>query len=271
MLTRPIPSTGEPLPVIGLGTYRSFARYTAELGTVVNLMFDAGGTMIDSSPMYGAAESVTGDVLDEIQGREKAFLATKVWTSGKQKGIREMEDSFQKMGAGSTMELMQVHNLIDTDAHLDTLKGWKADGKIKYIGITHYSHSAFRELGDWIRREPEIDFCQFPYSIERRAAENGFLQLCADYGVATLINRPFEQDGLFSDILGKPLPDWADEFGITSWSQYFLKYLLADEAVTCLIPATKSPGHMADNLRAGVGPMPDLAERKRMAVYFDSL
>jgi len=270
MLTRPIPSTGIPLPVIGLGTYRSFARYTPELAHVLTLFFGAGGSLIDSSPMYGAAETVSGDVLAEVDGRSTAFLATKVWTLGKQKGIDEMNASFGNMGAGDTMELMQVHNLVDTDTHLDTLKGWKAEGKIKYIGITHYTTSAFQELGNYIRKEPEIDFCQFPYSIEQRAAENGFLQLCADYGVATLINMPFEQDGLFTSVLGERLPDWAEDIGIDTWGQYFLKYLLADDAVTCLIPATGDPSHMADNLKAGFGPIPDHAERKRMALYFDS-
>ena len=271
MLTRPIPSTGIPLPVIGLGTYRSFARYTPELAQVMTLFFDAGGTLIDSSPMYGAAETVSGDVLAEVDRRDTAFLATKVWTRGKQKGVDEMHASFRNMRAGDTMELMQVHNLVDTDTHLNTLKGWKAEGKIKYIGITHYTTSAFQELGKYIRKEPEIDFCQFPYSIEQRAAENGFLQLCADYGVATLINMPFEQDGLFTGVLGEPLPDWAGDFGIDTWGQFFLKYLLADDAVTCLIPATGNPSHMADNLKAGFGSIPDQAERKRMARYFDRL
>ena len=271
MLTRPIPSTGAPLPVIGLGTYRSFARYTPQLARVLTLFFDAGGTLIDSSPMYGGAEAVCGDVLKEVNGRGTAFLATKVWTSGKENGVHEMETSFRNMRAGDTMELMQVHNLIDTDTHLDTLKGWKAEGRIKYIGITHYATSAFKDLGKYIRKEPEIDFCQFPYSIEQRLAENGFLQLCADYGVATLINMPFEQDGLFNNILGAPLPDWAKDIGIDTWSQYFLKYLLANDAVTCLIPATGNPSHMADNLKAGSGPIPDQAEQKRMALYFDSL
>ena len=191
----------------------------------MRLFFDAGGTLIDSSPMYGAAEAVSGDVLEEVNGRGTAFLATKVWTRGREKGVHEMEASFRNMRAGNTMELMQVHNLIDTDTHLDTLKGWKAEGRIKYIGITHYATSVFRDLAQYIRQEPEIDFCQFPYSIEQRAAENGFLQLCADYRVATLINMPFEQDGLFNSVLGAPLPDWAKDIGIDTWGQYFLKYL----------------------------------------------
>ena len=271
MLTRAIPSTGAPLPVIGLGTYRSFARHTPELVQVMKLFLESGGILIDSSPMYGGAETVSGDILAAVNGREKAFLATKVWTRGKQKGIEEMKASFLNMRAGVSLELMQIHNLIDTDTHLDTLKGWKADGKIKYIGITHYTTSAFRELSYYIRKEPEIDFCQFPYSIEQRAAEKSFLKLCADYGVATLINMPFEQDRLFSRILDKPLPDWTSDLKIASWGQYFLKYLLANDAVTCVIPATGNQYHMADNLLAGFAPTPDLAEQKRMALYFDAL
>ena len=276
MLTRPIPSSGEPLPVIGLGTYRSFnvsinPFKKKDLQEVLRLFYAGGGTLIDSSPMYGKAEEVVGTLRAGVAGDENAFIATKVWTSGRQKGIDAMNDSFRKMGCTGTMGLMQIHNLQDYQTHLETLKGWKADGRIRYIGITHYTESAFGEMGRYIKGEPEIDFCQFPYSIERRAAEEYFLDLCADHGVATLINRPFEQDGLFADVRCAPLPEWAADLGVGSWGQYFLKYLLSFETVTCVIPATSNPDHMADNLKAGLGPMPDAADRKRMAVHFDSL
>ncbi|MEK9678901.1 MAG: aldo/keto reductase [Rhodospirillaceae bacterium] len=276
MLTRPIPSTGEPLPVIGLGTYRSFNVSSnpfkkKDLQEVLRLFYADGGRLIDSSPMYGKSEAVIGDVRQGVPGDENAFMATKVWTSGRQKGIDEMDASFRKMGCDGHMELMQIHNMVDTDTHLDTLKEWKAAGKIKYIGITHYTESAFGEMGRYIKQEPEIDFCQFPYSIDRRAAEEYFLDLCSDHGVATLINRPFEQDGLFADVRRAPLPEWADEMGITSWAQYFLKYLLSFDAVTCLIPATGNPEHMADNLKAGQGHLPDRAERAQMVAYFNSM
>jgi len=275
MLTKPIPSTGEALPVIGLGTYRAFNTSLnpfkkKDLQQVVNLFFDAGGTLIDSSPMYGKAEAVTGDVLASVNGHDKAFLATKVWTDGKQQGISEMEDSLRKMRC-TEIELMQVHNLVDCETHLATLRDWQAAGKVKYIGITHYTENAFSELGDYLKRYPWIDFCQFPYSIARRDAEDYFLDLCADLQVATLINRPFEQDGLFTKIRRSPVPEWAEDFGCTSWAQFFLKYIFGHEPATCAIPATSNPDHMADNLVAGEGRLPDATELKKMAEYFDAL
>jgi diketogulonate reductase-like aldo/keto reductase len=275
MLTKPIPSSGEELPVIGLGTYRAFNTSLnpfkkKDLQQVVNLFFDAGGTLIDSSPMYGKAEAVTGDVLASINGHDKAFLATKVWTDGQQQGINEMEDSLRKMRC-TEIELMQVHNLVDCDTHLETLRDWQAAGRVKYIGITHYTESAFGELGSYLKKYPWIDFCQFPYSIARRDAEDYFFDLCADLEVATLINRPFEQDGLFAKIKRSPVPAWAADFGCTSWAQFFLKYILGHDPATCAIPATSNPDHMADNLVAGEGRLPDAAELKKMADYFDAL
>jgi len=275
MLTKPIPSSGEELPVIGLGTYRAFNTSLnpfkkKDLQQVVNLFFDAGGTLIDSSPMYGKAEAVTGDVLASINGHDKAFLATKVWTDGQQQGINEMEDSLRKMRC-TEIELMQVHNLVDCDTHLKTLRDWQSDGRVKYIGITHYTESAFDELGSYLKKYPWIDFCQFPYSIARRDAEDYFFDLCADLQVATLINRPFEQDGLFAKIKRSPVPEWAADFGCTSWAQFFLKYIFGHGPATCAIPATSNPDHMADNLVAGEGRLPDAAELNKMAAYFDAL
>lgn len=275
MLTRPIPSTGEPLPVIGLGTYRAFnvslnPFKKKDLREVLRLFFEAGCSLIDSSPMYGKAEAVTGDLLDAMGARDQAFVATKVWTSGRQSGIDEMNDSLRKLKC-DRIELMQVHNLVDCDTQLSTLREWKQDGRIKYIGITHYATSGFTELGRYIEKYPDIDFCQFPYSIAVRDAEDYFLDLCAGNGVATLINRPFEQDGLFRDVQRAALPEWAAEFGCATWGQFFLKYLLSFEAVTCLIPATSNPRHMAENLSAGEGRLPDKREQKMMSVFFDRL
>jgi diketogulonate reductase-like aldo/keto reductase len=275
MLTKPIPSTGEALPVIGLGTYRAFNTSLnpikkKDLQKVIQLFFEAGGTLIDSSPMYGKAEAVTGDVLASIEGHDTAFLATKVWTDGRQRGIDEMEDSLRKMRC-SEIELMQVHNLVDTDTHLATLRDWQAAGKVKYIGITHYTESAFGELGRVLKDNPDIAFCQFPYSIARRDAEDYFFDLCADLQVATLINRPFEQDGLFARIKRQPVPEWASEFGAATWAQFFLKYIFGHDAATCAIPATSNLDHMADNLIAGEGRLPDAGELKKMADYFDNI
>jgi diketogulonate reductase-like aldo/keto reductase len=275
MLTKPIPSTGEALPVIGLGTYRAFntslnPSKKKDLQQVVNLFFAAGGSLIDSSPMYGKAEAVTGDVLDSVNGHDKAFLATKVWTDGKQNGIEEMDDSMRKMRC-TEIDLMQVHNLVDCDAHLATLRDWQEAEKVKYIGITHYTENAFDELGSYLKKYPEIDFCQFPYSIARRDAEDYFFDLCQDLQVATLINRPFEQDGLFAKIKRSNVPNWANEFGCTTWAQFFLKYIFGQAGATCAIPATSNPDHMADNLIAGEGRLPDAGELKKMVEYFDGL
>ncbi|MBT5839097.1 MAG: aldo/keto reductase [Rhodospirillaceae bacterium] len=275
MLTRFVPSTKEPLPVIGLGTFRAFDTKLGPgnrdaLTEVLRLFFEAGGSLIDTSPMYGRAEAVIGELLDGASFQDQAFLATKVWTSGRRRGIRQMQDSLAKLRRPS-VRLMQVHNLVDCETQLETLRAWKQDGRIDYIGITHYTSSAFAELADLLKSHPDIDFCQFPYSIAARRAEDYFLDLCADTGTATLINRPFEQDGLFGRVHGAPLPSWAGELGITGWGPFFLKYLLSFDAVTCLIPATSNPDHMRANLAAGTGSMPDAAMRRRMSQLFDSL
>ena len=269
MLTGPVPSSGEEIGVVGLGTYRSFdtrlsPQKRANLTEVLDLLFGAGGSVIDSSPMYGRAESVVGELLQQMDAREKSWIATKVWTRGKEKGIRKMTGSLAKLRTGG-IELMQVHNLVGCDDHLDTLRGWKAEGRIRYIGITHYTSSALEELMGYLK-QGGIDFVQFPYSIVDRGAENGFLAQCADLGVATMVNRPLEQGGLLHRARG-PLPGFAAEIGCRSWSEYFLKYLLADPAITCVIPATGNPDHMRENLRAGIGEMPDRDLRRRMAAH----
>lgn len=274
MLTRSIPSSGEQVPVIGLGTYSSFDKRLnrsnrADLTEVLRLFFDGGGTLIDSSPMYGRAEEVVGELLADMKAHDQSFIATKVWTRGQSAGIAQMNESLAKLKA-SNIGLMQVHNLTDTDTHLATLREWKAEGRVRYIGITHYGVSGFNELMRYLK-QGGIDFVQFPYSIEVRDAEERLLPLCADLGIATLANRPFEQAGLFRSVRRAPLPSFAAEFGIKSWGQYFLKYILAHPAMTCVIPATSVPDHMSDNLGAGQGPMPDLSDQARMADYLDGL
>ena len=274
MMTKTIPSTGEPIPAIGLGTYRAFntsPNHSNEyLEQVLNFFFQAGGTVIDTSPMYGEAESVIGQLLKKNKSNKQPFIATKVWTTGQQNGLKEMNSSLGKLGYNS-IDLMQVHNLVDADTQLSTLKEWQQEGIIKYIGITHYTDDAFSELSYYLKKYPEINFCQFPYSIARRTAEKYFLALCDDLEVATLINRPFEQDNLFASVQNYQLPEWAKEFGCVSWSQFFLKYILGHKGVTCAIPATSRPEHMADNLVSGIGRLPDINELKRMAKYFDTL
>jgi aryl-alcohol dehydrogenase-like predicted oxidoreductase len=274
MLSRTIPHTGEALPVLGLGTFRAFdqsltaATVRESLAEVLRLLFAAGGTLIDSSPMYGRAEEVVGELLGPHAGA--AFVATKVWTRGKAEGVKQMTESLRLLRAPS-IALMQVHNLVDTEAHLATLREWKNAGKVRTIGITHYTASAFTDLERVLRAHPEVDFCQFPYSLVDRAAEKRLLDVCAELGVATLINRPFGQDSLFAAVAGKALPDWAGAIGCTSWAHVALKYLIADPRVTCVIPATSKPHHMSENLKAMDGPLPDAALRKRMASMFDAL
>jgi diketogulonate reductase-like aldo/keto reductase len=265
--TRPIPKTAEQLPVIGLGTWQAFdiGKDPAGRGQrqeVLRLLFDAGASMIDSSPMYGRSEGVVGDLLATMKARDKAFLATKVWTWGKEAGQRQMNESFRRFRT-NVVDLMQIHNLVDWRTHLRTLRVWKEDGRIRYIGITHYTETAFADLANVIRSEP-VDFVQLPYSIGMREAERELLPLAQDKGVAVVVNRPFEGGSLFRERRPEALPEWAAEFGIESWAQFFLKFVLSHPAVTCVIPGTAKPEHMADNLNAGRGPEPDAKMRERL-------
>lgn len=274
-LMRAIPRSGEKIPAVGLGTARTFNVGTEESvraprREVVRLFFREGGTVIDSSPMYGEAERVTGDLLADLSLRGKAFLATKVWTSGREAGIRQMSDSLRLLRA-EKIDLMQVHNLSDTATQLRTMHEWKDAGKIRYLGITHYTEHALDELSEWIRRDSEIAFVQFPYSIAVRGAERRFLPFCADRGVATLVNRPYENGDLFRAVRGRKVPDWAREFGAATWGQFFLKYILSTPGVTCVIPATRKPKHLLDNMGAGRGSLPDEAARRKMRALWDSL
>lgn len=267
LLTRPIPKSGEALPVMGLGTWQVFAvgpdpKERAPLLEVLRLLFEGDGRVIDSSPMYAPAEKVTGDLLAQMEPHPAPFFATKVWTHGREKGIAQMEASMRYMRT-ERIDLMQIHNLVDWRAHLPTLRDWKERGRVRYLGITHYTPAAFDELARLIESEP-LDFVQFPYSIAVRDAERRLLPLALERGVAVLVNRPFEGGDLFGSVRGRPLPDWAAEFEAGTWSQFFLKYLLGHPAVTCIIPGTAKPRHMLDNLAAGRGRLPNDEERRRM-------
>jgi diketogulonate reductase-like aldo/keto reductase len=267
MLTKPIPSSGEALPVIGLGSWQTFDVGSSEsarkpLEEVLSLFVQFGGRVIDSSPMYGRSEEVLGDIAARLGVREKLFMATKVWTSGKAAGIAQMEDSERKLRG--RIDLMQVHNLVDVDPHLETLREWKAKGRIRYLGITHYTAVAYSELANVLRRGG-IDFVQLNYSLAERNAERRLLPLAQELGVAVLVNRPFGAGSLFRDTRGKAVPGFAKEIGCTSWAELFLKFVVSHPAVTCAIPATSKPDHLRQNMGAGVGVMPDAAMRKRIA------
>ena len=273
-MTRRIPSTGEALPAIGLGTWQVFdvggsPSERAPLRDTLAAFAKAGGRMIDSSPMYGRAESVAGDLVAELGLRERLFVATKVWTRGREAGIREMETSFRRLRV-TTMDLLQVHNLLDVDVHTRTLRDWKAQGRVRYLGITHYTASAHADVERQLERE-KYDFLQINYSLGERDAEKRLLPWCAQHGVAVIANRPFAEGAMFRRVRGKPLPPWAAELGIASWAQYFLKWIVAHPAVTCAIPGTGKPEHVADNVAAGFGALPDEAQRAKMAAHFDSL
>lgn len=273
MITRAIPSTGESMPVIGLGTWQAFdigddPAALAQRRKVLEILFAAGGRMIDSSPMYGRAEAVVGRLLHETGARDNAFLATKVWVSGGRAGIAQMRSSMEKMYAGTTLDLMQIHNLVDWRTHLPTLRAWKAEGRLRTIGITHFTVSAFDELMAIMRTE-QIDFVQLPYSLAVRAAEDRLLPIAADRGIAVIPNRPFDGANMFRRVRGRALPDFATEIGASSFAQLFLKYLVAHPAVTCVIPGTASPSHLSDNVAAGFGPLPDAALRRRIIDWFE--
>jgi diketogulonate reductase-like aldo/keto reductase len=273
MLTRPIPSTGEAMPVIGLGTWRAFDVGTGEatrqsLREVLRLFLDAGGRIIDSSPMYGRAEAVTGDLLGELPGNPHPFLATKVWTRGGERGVEQMRRSAELLRA-EVIDLMQIHNLVDWRTHLATLRRMKDEGRIRYIGITHYTTGALPELARILVREPGIDFVQLGYSLATRAAEIELLPIATAHGVAVIANQPLERGDLFRRIRGRPFPDWAAEFDCTGWAQLFLKYILAEPAVTCVIPATGNPEHIKDDLTAGFGRLPDTRQRRQIRALWD--
>ncbi|HEX8255002.1 MAG TPA: aldo/keto reductase [Thermoanaerobaculia bacterium] len=267
MLTKAIPSSNEQLPVIGLGTWQSFDVGASEsarkpVADVLALFAQLGGRVVDSSPMYGRSESVAGELAVKLGLRDDLFIATKVWTSGRKAGLSQMEDSERKLRG--RIDLMQVHNLVDADTHLATLREWKAAGRIRYIGITHYTAGAYDELATYLRR-PGIDFVQLNYSLAEREAEQRLLPLAAEKGVAVLVNRPFGAGSLFRETRNKPVPLFAKDLGATSWAELFLKFVISHPAVTCAIPATSKTEHLRQNMNAGRGPLPDAAMRKKIA------
>ncbi len=267
MLKRAIPSTNEMLPVVGCGTWRAFdvrmsPGQRAPRRAVLQALFDGGGAVIDSSPMYGRSEAVVGELVEELDAKARAFIATKVWTEGRDAGIAQMTRSFELLRA-SSLDLMQVHNLVDWRTHLATLRDWKAAGRVRYIGITHYKTSAHADLEAVMRSEP-IDFVQVNYALNNRAAGKSLLPLAADRGIAVLVNRPFGMGALVQRLSRLPLPAFAPELGCASWAELALKYIIANPAVTCVIPGTRAPEHMAGNVRAGSGQLPDAGLRKRI-------
>ena len=266
LITRTIPSSGETIPVIGLGTSGPFEvgsspAERAPLKEVLEAFFAAGARLIDTSPMYSTAEGVLGDLLTPAM-QERVFLATKVWTRGQREGVKQMTKSGELMNHPK-LDLIQVHNLLDLDTQLKTLRAWKAEGRVRYIGITHYTVGSQSDLAKVIERE-KLDFVQLNYSAGTRNAEERLLPLAADKGVAVLVNRPFEDGGMFDSVRGKPVPPWAAEIDATSWGQIFLKYVLAHPAVTAAIPATGKVSHLQDNLAAGRGRLPDAKQRAQI-------
>ena len=274
LIQRAIPSSGELLPVMGMGTSGTFdtegdPASLATLQEVLQAFFDGGGTVIDSSPMYGNSESRVGDVLRAIPQRPKLFAATKVWTTGRQQGIAQMEESARRMNV-ERFDLIAVHNLQDWQTHLETLKNWKAEGKVRYIGITT-SHGRDHDEFLQVMRTQPLDFVQFSYNIADRAAERELLPVAAERGIATMINRPYQRGALFARSRGKELPALAAELDCSSWGQFYLKYILGHPAVTCIIPATASVHHMVDNMRANFGRLPDARQRAEMLRLFEHL
>lgn len=271
MNTRLIPRTKEAIPTVGLGTWQAFdvaASGKAPLVEVMKQYLAAGGRVIDSSPMYGKSEAVVGDVLAELDAIGTPFLATKVWTRGKRAGATEMERSRTRMRA-KRIDLMQIHNLLDWQTHLPVLREMKQAGMIRYLGVTHYSHGELPQIERMMRREA-LDFIQVPYNVADRTVETRILPAATDTGTAVLIMRPFDEGGLFRRVRGKPLPVWAAELDCTSWAQLFLKFIIGHPAVTCPIPATANPKHLADNIQAGFGRLPDAAQRRAIIAAFDA-
>lgn len=273
MIQRTIPSSGEQLPVIGIGTWQTFdvpgtVEYPRLTG-VLDTLKQQGGSLIDTSPMYGNAEKVIGDITCNMPQVDEFFFATKVWTEGRLPGIRQMQSSMEKLQR-KTIDLMQIHNLVDWKTHLQTLNGWKEEGRVKYIGITHYTDLSHETLEEVIKSQ-KIDFVQFNYSISARNAEKSLFNTASDHGVATIINRPFGEGKLFSTVKDKPLPDWAKENGILSWASYFLKFIISHPAVTCVIPATGNIDHEKEILTSVEGNLPDETLRSKMISYLDGL
>lgn len=271
---RPIPSTGERIPVLGMGTWITFnvgpsTQLRQDRLRVLERFFELGGVMVDSSPMYGSSEDVIGYCMKQVGEPNQLFSATKVWTSGEARGIAQMETSEQLWGE-TQFDLMQIHNLLDWETHLDTLKTWKSIGRVRYIGITTSHGRRHEDMADIMASQP-LDFAQFTYNLLDREAEDRLLPLAADRGIATIVNRPFRRGGLFDHVIGHDVPEWALEFGARTWSQFFLKFVLSHPAVTCAIPATSQVTHMDENMPSGGGILPDAKLRRRMIDHIESL
>jgi diketogulonate reductase-like aldo/keto reductase len=268
VLTRPIPSSGEAVPVIGLGTWRSFdvGASSAQRGPLEEVLAgfaSLGGTVVDSSPMYGRAEQVIGDIVARLDLRERLFIATKVWTRGQRAGVDQMEASMRKLRV-QRVDLMQVHNLVDVADHLDTLRQWKREGRVRYIGVTHYTASHHDAVARIVASD-DIDFMQINYSLGEREAERRLLPLAVERGIAVIANRPFAGGDLVRRLQAKPLPGWATELECDNWPQVLLKFVISHPAITCAIPATANIDHLRDNMKAGRAPLPDAELRARIA------
>lgn len=273
ILKRVIPSSGEQLPVVGLGTWQTFDAGNTDtelepLRGVLNALIEKGGRVVDSSPMYGRSEQVVGDLSTDLKLNDKLFIATKVWTTGEQEGITQMNNSFSLLKR-KKIDLMQIHNLVDWRTHLKTLQSWKEQGKIRYIGITHYTESAYSSMEE-IMRANNLDFIQINYSLLSRKAEQKILPFAQERKVAVIINQPFEEGSLFRMVKGKDIPEWSKEFDCASWAQFFLKFILSHPAVTCVIPGTSKPHHMLDNISAAYGRLPTQEHRVQMIKYINT-
>lgn len=272
MTTRAIPSSGEALPVIGLGTWQTLdidaPADLADARESLRLFVERGGTVIDSSPMYGRSEAVVGTLANELKLSGKLFLATKVWTSGREQGLAQMEESFRRMGT-RRMDLMQIHNLVDAATHAKTLRASKESRRIRYWGITHYHEGAYSAVEAFLKTH-QPDFLQINYSLAEAESGEHLIPLARDLGVAVIANRPFAEGALFNRVRGKQLPSWAAEFEIASWAQFFLKWILGNPAITCVIPATRNPKYILDNTAAGLGRLPDAATRARMGAFLNT-
>jgi len=274
MTTRKVPSSGEQIPVIGMGSSDTFdvgddVASRDGLRGVLQSLIDGGGRVIDTSPMYGRAETVLGDLIDELGLDRRLWYATKVWTRGREAGTKQIDESFARLRTRK-LDLLQIHNLLDWREHVPTLRALQAAGRVRYSGITHYRADAHTEL-ERVLGEEAFDWLQVNYSLAEREAEDRLLPFCRDRGIAVMVNRPFADGAMFARVRGRPLPGWAEEMGCRSWGQFFLRFVVSHPAVTCVIPATSKPQHMVDNAAAGLAPLPDEQQRRRMAEYWAQL
>lgn len=274
LLLRPIPSSGELLPVLGLGTARTFnvepgSARLDELREVLRRFYELGGRMIDSSPMYGHAEALTGMMARQLGITDDLFFATKVWTEGESEGARQMDTSAKHFQT-DTIDLMQVHNLVDLQTQLRSIRARLDQGRVRYLGVSHYRDDMHETIADLLLREP-IDFLQINYSIVSRNAEKRLLGVAADQGVAIIVNQAFERGRLFRKIDDQQIPPWLADLGVVTWAQYMLKFVLSHPAVNTVIPAADKVAYVDDNMQAGHGPMPDTRTRERMAKHFNTL